>query len=147
MDLEDKPDIWDRELVHRIEFDDIYQTIAYEYVQLGPFNKHELLRVIEPGFLTLYAHNETNWIPNFPPELSGGPPSTPISSTRFYLKRKNSDRLFEVVANQRRWKETLKLCFEGCSEVLEEINGENIGNLIIEDLVWNYNEFCADYSN
>ena len=103
MDLEDEPDKWGSDQVKRIEFDDYFQIIAYEFVKAGN-SRSTLLRVIEPGFMTLYAFDETYWTPNMPIGNDLINESKKVSTTSYYIKRTDKDFMCPVVRNKKAWK-------------------------------------------
>ncbi|WP_420399784.1 hypothetical protein [Flagellimonas sp.] len=142
MDLEDEPDTWTSEQVRRIEFDNGFKIIAYEYVKFGE-SRPGLYRVIEPGFLSLYAIDDSYWTPNTPVGngLMGG--STKVATTSYFLKRKDQIDPCPVSRNKKMWKKRLLECFEDCPEVKEIILSDRVKEYDIEDLVWNYNEYCG----
>ena len=142
MDLDDEPDKWDGSQVKRIEFDQGFKIVAYEYVKIGRYSP-KLYRVIEPGFMTLYAYDESYWTPNQPIVNGLMSGSYKTSTTNYYIKREDKEYLCPVVRNKKAWKKRLINCFEDCPEILEILNGTNIREYQIEDLVWNFNEYCG----
>lgn len=143
MELEDEPDKWDATQVERIEFDHGFKIVTYEFVQFKK-SKPILYRVIEPGFMTLYAFSESYWTPNSTVAngFMGG--SYKVSTTNYYIKRTDRDILYPVARNENAWKKRLINCFDDCPELMEIFNSPDIRNYKIEDLVWNFNETCGE---
>ena len=146
MDLEDEPDKWDGTQVKRIEFDHGFKIVAFEYVKIGNY-KPTLYRVIEPGFMTLYAYDESYWTLNRPVENGLMSGSYRVTTTSYYIKRDDKEFLCSVPRNKNAWKKRLVNCFEDCPEIMETINSKNVTDYEIEDLVWNFNEYCGGVKN
>ncbi len=140
MDLEDKPDVWKSDQVKRLEFDNGFEIVAYEYVKMDKYSAR-LYRVIESGFMTLYAYDDSYWSVNQSTlgQMGG---SQKVLTTVYYVKRKDMDFPCPVVKNKKAWKKKLGKCFIDCKELMDIISSENIKDYEIEDLVWNFNEYC-----
>ncbi|WP_298501699.1 hypothetical protein [uncultured Maribacter sp.] len=144
MDLEDKPDIWKSDQVKRIEFDNGIQIVAYEYVKVNK-NISKLYRVIESGFMTLYAYDDIEWTNNGNTgnELNQRSQAFATKKTSYYIKRKDRDYLYHVTRNKNAWKRQLAECFNDCENVIDIVSNKNIKDYEIDDLVWEFNEYCG----
>ena len=144
MSLEDKPDKWGPKEVWRIEFDGGGLISTYQYERRQPKGMFLLLKVLEEGDMTLYQENNAV-------ELGGGISSDGSgfigagrTGIKLYIKKKNTEALFQLDGMKKSKKKVLMDCFSDCPDLLKRIESKKYRELNLRDLVWEYNEYCSE---
>ncbi len=147
---EDKPDLWDQEMVKGITFHGFEFDIKFEYLKVRKNALYKLFEVVEEGNVTLYVNtNEFNIIninglPLFYTKkkyFNEGRENSKMTNVSFFVKRENEE--YPTSLNFGFKKKVLNY-FSGCIKIEEKVgSGEWFSN-DIETIVSYYNDICAE---
>lgn len=139
--LNDKPDLWDEELVESIVFDPDDTFIKYTFVKPDKMSKYKIMKVITEGEVTLYEHVVVDYFDKddlF--AFSYGPKSSQPEKTNHYLQKKDEE--FPTLLKDGFGR--IKKYFSDCETLVKKIENNQFYRNDIQQIVEYYNDICAE---
>lgn len=140
-----KSDVWDDLIVKGLTIHREYYDIDFLYINVMYSSKPKLLEVIEIAEISLYVEVDSYWVSSNFDGNSMFPrvPGYRDTSYTFFVKKENQDEAinFSSVIN---FKKTAKEYFKNCPVLIKKIDSREFKRRDIEEIVYYYNDFCAD---
>ncbi|MFL1895943.1 hypothetical protein ACJRPK_09590 [Aquimarina sp. 2-A2] len=142
--LDDKPDIWTKLMVKKITFYGFNMSTTFEYVQLKPDEPATLVEVLVDENTKLFSDVTTYYFYANDGMMNGLPTSRSrqqFSISKIYIQKAGDEFPVALTGN---FKRKAKEYFSDCSGLVKKINSGEFRKSTVKDMVYYYNDFCAE---